>query len=251
MPVELAVAAYRFGRSLIRPSTFSARPALSTSSARPTAATQRRSPDSSRPGHPGKHPSRRSGLPARKPRKIDTKLSIPLSTLPDSAFPPPDPATHLALRNTLRGKVSAVGPEVAKAMRVPVYQTRRWAQRRARMGRRGTAVVLHREGGRAAAVPQLATLVPLTDCVDPCVWLPSWVRTAQDQPPVGLAPKTAPDPVRAPGRRRCSLPQLLISAAYALAGVQHYSRKRAASRACREVSWKHGDHQRRRQRHQA
>jgi hypothetical protein len=57
---------------------------------------------------------------ARPPRKIDTKLSIPLSTLPGSAVPPPDPTKHLAIRNTLRGKRVGLpsGQQVAKAMRV-------------------------------------------------------------------------------------------------------------------------------------
>jgi hypothetical protein len=57
---------------------------------------------------------------ARPPRKIDTKLSIPLSTLPGSAVPPPDPTKHLAVRNTLRGKRIGLpsGQQVAKAMRV-------------------------------------------------------------------------------------------------------------------------------------
>jgi hypothetical protein len=32
-------------------------------------------------------------------------------------------------------------------------------------------------------------------------------------------------------------------------GVSNYSPKRVASRACSEVSWKHGDHQKRHQRH--
>jgi hypothetical protein len=61
-------------------------------------------------------------FPARPPRKIDTKLSIPLSTLPGSAVPPPDPTVHLAIRNTLRGKRVGLpsGQQVAKAMRAPV-----------------------------------------------------------------------------------------------------------------------------------
>src|SRR5829696_8641403 len=59
---------------------------------------------------------------ARPPRKIDTKLSIPLSTLPGSAVPPPDPTKHLAVRNNRRGKRVGLpsGQQVAKAMRVNV-----------------------------------------------------------------------------------------------------------------------------------
>jgi len=58
----------------------------------------------------------------RKPRKIDTKLSLPLATLPSSVVPPPDPTVHLAIRNTLRGKRVGLpsGQQVAGAMRVPV-----------------------------------------------------------------------------------------------------------------------------------
>jgi hypothetical protein len=57
---------------------------------------------------------------ARKPRKIDTKLSIPLSNLPGSAVPPPDPTVQLAVRNNRRGKQVGLpsGQQVAKAMRV-------------------------------------------------------------------------------------------------------------------------------------
>jgi hypothetical protein len=59
---------------------------------------------------------------ARKPRKIDTKLSLPLTSLPGSVVPPPDPTVHLAVRNTLRGKKVGLpsGQQVAKAMRVNV-----------------------------------------------------------------------------------------------------------------------------------
>jgi hypothetical protein len=59
---------------------------------------------------------------ARKPRKIDTKLSLPLTALPGSVVPPPDPTVHLAVRNTLRGKHVGLpsGQQVAKAMRVNV-----------------------------------------------------------------------------------------------------------------------------------
>jgi hypothetical protein len=58
----------------------------------------------------------------RKPRKIDTKLSIPLTNLPGSAVPPPDPTRSLAVRNTLRGKQVGLpsGQQVARAMRAKV-----------------------------------------------------------------------------------------------------------------------------------
>jgi hypothetical protein len=61
-------------------------------------------------------------FPARKPRKIDTRLSLPLTTLPGSVVPPPDPTVHLAVRNTLRGKRVGLpsGQRVARTMRAPV-----------------------------------------------------------------------------------------------------------------------------------
>ena len=90
---------------------------------------------------------------ARPPRKIDTKLSIPLANLPGSAVPPPDPTIHLAVRNNRRGKQVGLpsGQQVAKAMRVTALSNTDARTHRFEMGRRGTAVVLHSEGGRAAA----------------------------------------------------------------------------------------------------
>jgi hypothetical protein len=60
------------------------------------------------------------GSGGRPPRKIDTKLSIPLTALPGSAVPPPDPTIHLAVRNNRRGKKVGLpsGQQIAKAMRV-------------------------------------------------------------------------------------------------------------------------------------
>jgi hypothetical protein len=61
-------------------------------------------------------------FPARKPRKLDTKLSLPLTNLPASVVPPTDPTVHLAVRNTLRGKHVGLpsGQQVARAMRANV-----------------------------------------------------------------------------------------------------------------------------------
>jgi hypothetical protein len=61
-------------------------------------------------------------FPARKPRKIDTRLSLPLTALPASVVPPPDPVANLAVRNIVRGKHVGIpsGQQVAKAMRAPV-----------------------------------------------------------------------------------------------------------------------------------
>jgi hypothetical protein len=134
MPVEFAVAAYRFGHSIIRPfyvinqltldrggvPVFGPDGGFNLNGGRPI------------PYHTDDDPTVNlvvewknilpvdSSFPARKPRKIDTKLSLPLTKLPGSVVPPPDPTVHLAVRNTLRGKMVGLpsGQQVAKAMRV-------------------------------------------------------------------------------------------------------------------------------------
>jgi hypothetical protein len=122
MPVEFAVAAYRFGHSLIRPfyvindsgivDIFGAEGSRNLNGGRPIPSDlviewKNILPDLGNPD-------------ARKPRKIDTNLSIPLGNLPGSAVPPPDPTIHLAVRNNRRGKKVGLpsGQQVAKAMRV-------------------------------------------------------------------------------------------------------------------------------------
>jgi hypothetical protein len=96
MPVEFAVAAYRFGHSIIRPfyvinqstldrggvPVFGQDGDFNLNGGRPIPADLVMEWKNILPVDPN--------FTARKPRKIDTKLSIPLTSLPKSVVPPPD-----------------------------------------------------------------------------------------------------------------------------------------------------------------
>jgi len=128
MPVEFAVAAYRFAHSIIRPfyvvnqtsldrggvPIFGPDGGFNLNGGRPIPSDLVMVWKNILPVDPA--------FPARPPRKIDTKLSLPLTSLPGSAVPPPDPTIHLAIRNTIRGKRVGLpsGQQIARAMRAPV-----------------------------------------------------------------------------------------------------------------------------------
>jgi hypothetical protein len=128
MPVEFAVAAYRFAHSIIRPAYIISQASEDSKGVAIFGPEGGFNLNGGRPIPSDLVMVWRNILPqlgppgGRPPRKIDTKLSMPLTTLPESAVPKPDPTVHLAVRNTIRGKRVGLpsGQQVARAMRAPV-----------------------------------------------------------------------------------------------------------------------------------
>jgi Animal haem peroxidase len=128
MPIEFAVAAYRFGHSMLLPrytineeegdaALFGAEPTEFNLNGKRQIPPRLKIawrhffgdiPDETRP-------------PTNFSRPIDVDLSAPLFTLPTSIVPPPDTRVSLAERNLLRGKRLGLpsGQQVATAMRLP------------------------------------------------------------------------------------------------------------------------------------
>jgi hypothetical protein len=126
MPVEFAVAAYRFGHSMVRPFYIINQATADAGGVPILGETAGFNLNGRRTIPPELVVEWKNILEVdanftpRKPRKIDSKLSLPLFSLPSSVVPPPDPQNLLAVRNNLRGKRVGLpsGQQVAKTMRV-------------------------------------------------------------------------------------------------------------------------------------
>ena len=164
IPVEFAVAAYRFGHSLIRPfyvvnqatldrggvPVFGADGGFNLNGGRPVPADLVVEWKHILPVDPS--------FPARKPRKIDTRLSLPLTP---ARLGRPAARSHGAprrpqhpARQARRAAVRPAGRE-GDARPGPVERGARPVDR-PRLGRGGAALVLRPQGGRAPAVQRRA-----------------------------------------------------------------------------------------------
>jgi hypothetical protein len=133
MPIEFAVAAYRFGHSMVRgayrvndtnvPAIFGAEPNdtnLNGSRPIPPALEIVWKFFFAIPGLDPPDPEDPPPPPPNQARLIDSKLSAPLFNLPSSVVPPPDVLVSLAQRNLLRGKRLGLpsGQRIAREMGV-------------------------------------------------------------------------------------------------------------------------------------
>jgi hypothetical protein len=131
MPIEFAVAAYRFGHSMLlqRYVINEAGDDAVLFGVEPTDSNlngNRKIPSSLKIAwrHFFDDIPEETRLPTNFSRPIDIDLSLPLFTLPASIVPPPDTRVSLAERNLLRGKRLGLpsGQKVARAMGLPEHR---------------------------------------------------------------------------------------------------------------------------------
>jgi Animal haem peroxidase len=139
MPIEFAVAAYRFGHSMLRPAYVINEDKGKVKGQAVEADLFGEPPTASNLNGKRPCPPRLAidwrfffDIPGKEPpvnadrrnaaRRLDSDLSVPLFTLPTSVVPPPDTRVSLAERNLLRGKKVGLpsGQRVAREMDLEV-----------------------------------------------------------------------------------------------------------------------------------